>query len=46
MVRERGWAIEELRVERGKLDEVFRQVTVGEDAPVYGYESDHQHLQA
>ena len=29
MVRERGWAIEELRVERGKLDEVFRQVTVG-----------------
>jgi ABC-2 type transport system ATP-binding protein len=34
MVRERGWAIEELRVERGKLDEVFRQVTVGADAPV------------
>jgi ABC-2 type transport system ATP-binding protein len=34
MVRERGWAIEELRVERGKLDEVFRQVTVGEDAAV------------
>lgn len=34
MVHERGWAIEELRVERGKLDEVFRQVTVREDAPV------------
>jgi ABC-2 type transport system ATP-binding protein len=34
MVRERGWEIEELRVERGKLDEVFRHVTVGEDAPV------------
>ena len=34
MVRERGWAIEELHVERGKLDEVFRRVTVGEDAPV------------
>jgi ABC-2 type transport system ATP-binding protein len=32
MVRERGWAIEELRVERGQLDEVFRRVTVGEDA--------------
>ncbi len=34
MVRERGWVIEELHVERGKLDEVFRRVTVGEDAPV------------
>ena len=34
MVHERGWAVEELRVERGKLDEVFRQVTVREDAPV------------
>jgi ABC-2 type transport system ATP-binding protein len=34
MVRERGWAIEELHVERGKLDEVFRRVTLGEDAPV------------
>jgi ABC-2 type transport system ATP-binding protein len=33
MVRERGWAIEELHLERGKLDEVFRRVTVGEDAP-------------
>lgn len=32
MVRERGWAIEELRVERGQLDEVFRRVTVGGDA--------------
>ena len=34
LVRERGWEIEEMRVERGKLDEVFRRVTVGEDAPV------------
>lgn len=29
-VRERGWDIEELRVERGQLDEVFRRVTIGE----------------
>ena len=34
MVRERGWEIEEMRVERGRLDEVFRRVTLGEDAPV------------
>ena len=33
MVHERAWEIEELRVERGQLDEVFRRVTVGEDAP-------------
>jgi hypothetical protein len=33
MVRERGWIIEELRIERGQLDEVFRRVTVGQDAP-------------
>jgi ABC-2 type transport system ATP-binding protein len=32
MARERGWPIRELRVERGQLDEVFRRVTVGEDA--------------
>ncbi len=32
MVRERGWELEELRVERGQLDEVFRRVTIGEDA--------------
>ncbi len=31
-VRERGWELEELRVERGQLDEVFRRVTIGEDA--------------
>ena len=30
LVRERGWEVEELRVERGQLDEVFRRVTVGE----------------
>ena len=28
-VHERGWEIEELRVERGQLDEVFRRVTIG-----------------
>jgi len=33
VVRERGWIIEELRIERGQLDEVFRRVTVGQDAP-------------
>jgi ABC-2 type transport system ATP-binding protein len=32
MVRERGWEIEELRVERGQLDEVFRSVTLGDGA--------------
>ena len=32
MVRERGWEIEELRVERGQLDEVFRNVTLGDGA--------------
>jgi gliding motility-associated transport system ATP-binding protein len=32
MAREQGWAIEELRVERGQLDEVFRRVTVGDGA--------------
>jgi ABC-2 type transport system ATP-binding protein len=32
MARERGWEIEELRVERGQLDEVFRRVTLGEGA--------------
>jgi ABC-2 type transport system ATP-binding protein len=31
-VHERGWEIEELRVERGQLDEVFRRVTIGESA--------------
>ncbi len=28
---ERGWKIEELRVERGELDEVFREITAGEE---------------
>jgi len=32
MVREHGWEIEELRAEHGQLDEVFRRVTLGEDA--------------
>ncbi|MDX1513303.1 MAG: ATP-binding cassette domain-containing protein [Gammaproteobacteria bacterium] len=29
LARERGWAVEELIVERGRLDEVFREVTAG-----------------
>jgi ABC-2 type transport system ATP-binding protein len=29
-VRENGWAVSELRLEAGRLDEVFRQVTQGE----------------
>ena len=28
---ERGWQIDELRVERGELDEVFREITAGEE---------------
>jgi ABC-2 type transport system ATP-binding protein len=31
IVRERGWEVEELHLERGRLDEVFRQVTIGPD---------------
>jgi ABC-2 type transport system ATP-binding protein len=27
----RGWQVEELRVERGELDEVFREITAGEE---------------
>ena len=30
LVRENGWKVSELRVEAGRLDEVFRQVTRGE----------------
>jgi ABC-2 type transport system ATP-binding protein len=29
-IREHGWAVSELRLEAGRLDEVFRQVTKGE----------------
>jgi ABC-2 type transport system ATP-binding protein len=29
-VREHGWKVEELRVERGRLDEVFRAITTGQ----------------
>ena len=32
LVRARGWAIKELDVERGRLDEVFRSLTRGEVA--------------
>jgi len=32
LVRERGIAVEELHVERGKLDDVFRQITTGDTA--------------
>ena len=31
-VRDNGWAVSELRLEAGRLDEVFRQVTRGETA--------------
>jgi ABC-2 type transport system ATP-binding protein len=31
-VREHGWAVSELRLEAGRLDEVFRQITKGEVA--------------
>ena len=31
-VRDNGWAVSELRLEAGRLDEVFRQVTRGEAA--------------
>jgi len=31
--RSRGWELEELYVERGRLDEVFRRVTTGDAAP-------------
>jgi len=31
IARERGWELEELRVERGRLDEVFRRVTLGDE---------------
>jgi len=30
MVRDNGWSVSELRLEAGRLDEVFRQVTTGE----------------
>ena len=33
LVREQSWEIEELRLERGQLDEVFRRVTLGEGVP-------------
>jgi hypothetical protein len=29
-IREHGWEVSELRLEAGRLDEVFRQVTQGE----------------
>ena len=32
MVREKGWSVSELRLEAGRLDEVFRHVTRGEAA--------------
>ena len=30
LAREKGWAVEELHVERGRLDEVFREITAGD----------------
>ncbi len=32
IARERGWELEELHVERGRLDEVFREITTGNQA--------------
>lgn len=32
LARERNWAVEELLVERGRLDEVFREITAGNSA--------------
>jgi ABC-2 type transport system ATP-binding protein len=32
LARERAWAVEELNVERGRLDEVFREITAGGSA--------------
>jgi ABC-2 type transport system ATP-binding protein len=32
-IREHGWSVSELRLEAGRLDEVFRQVTQGEGEP-------------
>jgi hypothetical protein len=29
MALARGWQVDELRVERGELDEVFREITAG-----------------
>jgi ABC-2 type transport system ATP-binding protein len=31
LVQEHGWDVQELAVERGRLDEVFRQITLGKD---------------
>lgn len=33
LVRKHGWAVSELRLEAGRLDEVFRQVTKGSEEP-------------
>ena len=32
LFRERGWPLEEFAVERGRLDEVFRQITQADAA--------------
>jgi ABC-2 type transport system ATP-binding protein len=32
-IREHGWSVNELRLEAGRLDEVFRQITQGEGEP-------------
>ena len=31
LVKREGWNVEEVRVERGRLDEVFRAITCGGD---------------
>ena len=32
LIHQRGWAVREIEVERGRLDEVFRSLTRGEAA--------------
>lgn len=34
LVRHSGWEVDQLRLERGNLDEVFRTVTTGDDAQI------------
>ena len=36
LVRESGWEVDQIRVERGHLDEVFRTITTGEALPAGG----------
>jgi ABC-2 type transport system ATP-binding protein len=31
LIKQHGWKVKELRLEQGRMDEVFRQITSGED---------------